>query len=514
LRPSIEPLYSFADVVAALEPFLVESEDITFKQYIEIRYYIKEKIRKYVADMASTRKTYDALKGISRKQKEVINRIHTILSEEKEFDTYLLTTYNLNSPAKKEGDQPIVANPSSSSETLQNLLSIDGGEAYAAILNLYLLEYLTIQESVVGVLKPPTISSEDAKSVVKSKCDRRFIAKKYKSVAELRKDDNTADIFCDKEYDDTPYHLLDKYKDERKRFREEEQFREFFTETLIQKHDCPEYLAKSLADTILAKKKRVKTGEYAMLEIRPTLASKMREETNTEESAEAETRKRVEFYVRKNDKWEHDKSVDLDAFVDTNTLFCELSDSCNKLTDVNQCVPTEMAALQMRLSKRARIIEEFEDRIARSFEEVAADLRNGISQQRKQIRRGIALNKSKLYKQNSYSYELGKYATAVDNVIESPHVDLRERILGWPDFVAKQEMIYTFVQKHCRQPNPFIQEDGNWLYCVDTNTKLFPDSLFCLAAAFKYDDYSRQLDILIREKGELSDDGDAIVETR
>ena len=524
LRPSIEHLYSFADVVAALEPFLVESEDITFKQYIEIRYYIKEKIRKYVADMASTRKTYDALKGISRKQKEVLNRIHTILSEEKEFDTYLLTTYNLNSSAKKEGDQEtastIVAKPtSSSSETLQNLLSIDGGEAYAAILNLFLLEYLTIPESVVGVLKPPTISSEDAKTVVKSKCDRRFIAKKYKSIAELRKDDNTADIFCDKEYDDTPYNLLDKYKDEKKRFREEEQFREFFTETLIQKHDCPEYLAKSLADTILAKKKRVKTGEYAMLEIKPTMSSKIREETNASAEsedasvdAEAETRKRVEFYVRKNDKWEHDKSVELDAFVDTNTLFCELSDSCNKITDVNQCVPTEMAALQMRLSKRARLIEEFEDRIARSFEEVAEDLRKGISRQRKQIRRGIALNKSKLYKQNSYSYELGKYATSVDNVIESPHVDLRERILGWPDFVAKQQMIYTFVQKHCRQPNPFIQEDGNWLYCVDTNTKLFPDSLFCLAAAFKYDDYSRQLDILIREKGELSDDGDAIVD--
>lgn len=537
LRPSIEPLYSFADVVAALEPFLVESEDITFKQYIEIRYYIKEKIRKYVADMASTRKTYDALKGVSRKQKEVINRIETILSEDKEFDKYLLTTYKLISSENKEDDDSSSSKyvtKLSSSETLQTVLSIDGADAYAAILNLFVLEYLTIPESVIGVLKPPDINSDESKSAIKSNCDRRFIAKKYKSVAELRKDDNSEDVFYDKEYDDTPYHLLDKYKDERKRFREEEQFREFFTETLIQKHDCPPTLAKSLVDTILAKKKRVKSGEYAMLEIKPTMASKIREDRMVDQKdqdkedkdqdkdqeekesreieQEAETRKHVEFYIRKNDKWELDKSVDLDAFVDTNTLFCELSESCNKITDINQCVPSEMAALQMRLSKRARLIEEFEDRIARSFDEVADELRKGLSQKCRQIRSGIILNNFKLYKQNSYSYELGKYATSVDSIVESPHIDLREKILGWTDFVAKQTMIHTFVEKHCRQPNPYMQEDGNWLYCVDTNTKLFPESLFRLASAFLYDDYSSTLDILIREKGELSDDGDAIVD--
>jgi phage terminase Nu1 subunit (DNA packaging protein) len=267
------------------------------------------------------------------------------------------------------------------------------------------MEFLTIPESVVGLLKPPTINSDDAKTILKSKCDRRFIAKKYRSIAELRKDDNTTDVFYDKEYDDTPYHLLDKYKDEKKRFREDEQFREFFTETLIQKHDCPEYLAKSLVDTIMAKKKRVKANEYAILEIKPTLASKLREEEKEEEEergeieAEAETRKHTEFYRRRNDKWELDNTVDMDSFVDTNTLFCELSESCNKITDVNQCVPNEMAALQMRLSKRARIIEEFDDRIARSFEEVTEELRAGLSQKRKQIRRKITLNQAKLYRQ-------------------------------------------------------------------------------------------------------------------
>jgi len=521
MRPSIQHLYSFADVVAALEPFYVESEDITFKQYIEIRYYIKEKIRQYSANITAVRKIYDALKGLNKDVKSVPNRIQTILSEQKEFEKYFFALYRLNNPDDDTSDDRTDSEKMlkhTSSETLQNIISTDGASAYAAILNLYLMEFLTIPENIVGLLKPPTISSEDVNKVLKSKCDRRFIAKKYRSIAELRKDDDTKDVFYDKEYDDTPYYLVDKYKDEKKRFREEEQFREFFTETLIQKHDCPPQLAPQLANTILAKKKRVNTGEYAILEIKPTLAEKLSKDVEESEAEskemiqEAENRKHIEFYRRTRDKWELDKTVDMDAFIDTNTLFCELSESCNKITDVNQCVPSDMASLQMRLSRRAKMIEEFDDRVARSFEEVAKELRVDLSRKHKQNRRTMALNTSKLYKQNSYSYELGKYAKSVDTVVESPHVDLRERILGWSDFVAKQSMIYTFAKKHCREPMHGMQEDEHWLYCVDTNTKLFPQSIFLLATAFLYDDYSRYLDQIIRANGELSDDGDAIVD--
>ena len=514
MRSSIEHLYSFADVVASLEPFLVESEDITFKQYIEVRYYIKEKIKQYVSTVAQRRREFDAFRGLSKLQKTPINRIKSIFSEKKEFEQYMWSTYQLTKPDASTEDDVALLN---SSDTLQHFLLTDGGAAYASILNLYLIQILTIPESVVGILKPPTISSEDAKNIIKSKCDRRFLTKKYRSVVELRKDDNTKDVFYDKEYDDTPYHLLDKYKDEKKRFKSDEEFREFFVETLIQKHDCPPHLAPPLATTILSKKKRVNTGEYAMLEIKPTIADRLREEEleegeKREVEQEAETRKRIEFYKRVRDTWELDKTIGLEAFVDTNTLFCELSESCNKITDVNQCVPGEMAALQMRLSKRARMMEEFEDRVSRSFEDVAAELNSKLSQMRKQIRRNTAVRKTRLYRQNNYSYELGQYAKSTEMVTESPHIDLRERILGWPDFVAKQNMIYTFVKRFCRHPNPHLDEDPHWLYCVDTNTRLFPESLYILANAFLFNEYSKQLDLVIRDCGEMSDDGDSIVD--
>jgi hypothetical protein len=48
-------------------------------------------------------------------------------------------------------------------------------------------------------------------------CIRRFLAKKYSSIASLQKDNSVEELFYDKEYDDTPYSILKKYEDERKK---------------------------------------------------------------------------------------------------------------------------------------------------------------------------------------------------------------------------------------------------------------------------------------------------------
>lgn len=515
LKPSLKHLYSHADILATLEPFLIEQENVTFKQWKDLKFYIKEKIKTYKTELIAKQKEFDAMKSLSKLAVPVVNRIHTMLKEKADFQQVLLSSYPAALNSKQE---QVEKEDLQSSETLHNLLSVDGAAAYSSLLNLYLMEFLTIPESVVGILKPPTISSEDASTILKSKCSKRFLTKKYNSVAALRKDDNTKDVFYDKEYDDTPYFLADKYKDDKKRFKTDDEFREFFVETIIHKHDCPPHLAPTLANTILSKKKRVQVGEYAILEIRPTLVDKLKE-SNLEEGEkrevekEGEARKHIEYYKRaRGDVWELDNTVSIESFVDTNTLFCELSESCNKLTDVAQCVPGEMAALQMRLSKRARMMEEFEDRVSRSFEEVAKELRSRLSQMRTQNRRGQVIQELRLYRQNYMSYEIGQLATSTELVVVSPHAELRDRILGWPDFVGKQNMIYAFVEKFCREAMPNQHDDTNWLYCKDTNTKLFPLSLHRLSKAFLANNYADALDRVIRECGVLSDDGEAIVD--
>ena len=518
MKPSLTHLYTQADIIATLEPFLIEQENVTFKQWKDVKFYVKEKIKTYKAAFVAKRKEYEALRGLV--SATPVNRIQTMLKEKADFQQVLLSSYPFLSPKKEQESNQEQKQEQNihSSETLQNLIATDGTAAYASLLNLYLMEFLTIPESVVGIMKPPTISSETTNTIIKSKCGKRFLTKKYHSVAALRKDDNTKDVFYDKEYDDTPYFLADKYKDEKKRFGNDEEFREFFVETLIQKHDCPPHLAPTLANTILLKKKRITLGEYAILEIRPTLVDKLKEADledaeKREVEKEADTRKFMEFYKRaKGDVWELDKTVSMDAFIDSNTLFCELSESCNKLTDVAQCVPGEMAALQMRLSKRARMMEEFEDRVARSFEEVAKELRAKLSQMRVQNRRGKVIDDMRLYRQNYRSYEIGKTAISTELVAQSPHIELRDRVFGWPDFVAKQGMICVFVDKFCRAPMQNQQDDEHWLYCKDTNTRLFPQSIHRLAMAFAFDQYQQELDRVIRECGQMSDDGDSIVD--
>ena len=50
----------------------------------------------------------------------------------------------------------------------------------------------------------------------------------------------------DKEYDETPYRLLDKYKEQQKSMPPEE-FKEFFIENLVEIHKSPRDFAEELA---------------------------------------------------------------------------------------------------------------------------------------------------------------------------------------------------------------------------------------------------------------------------
>jgi hypothetical protein len=100
------------------------------------------------------------------------------------------------------------------------------------------------------------------------------------------------------------------------------------------------------------------------------------------------------------------------------------------------------------------------------------------------------------------------------DIIISPHMKLRDLVLGQDDFVKKQYDICRFTETYCREPMVYnLDENQNWLYCKDTNTKLFPVSIHTLAKTFiSGGDYSRKLDELCHAVGVESDDGDAEVD--
>ena len=135
---------------------------------------------------------------------------------------------------------------------MNHLFNTDGGSAYMSTVSLML-----------GFLFKPDLSrllidSDADASLFKSKsCATRSIAKKYKSVTEMQKDNNTEDVYFDKEYDDTPYIIMSKYEEEKGKMLPDK-FLEYFKMVLIEKHDANLEIVEEMAMNLIAKRRRWK----------------------------------------------------------------------------------------------------------------------------------------------------------------------------------------------------------------------------------------------------------------
>ena len=109
---------------------------------------------------------------------------------------------------------------------------------------------------------------------------------------------------------------------------------------------------------------------------------------------------------------------------------------------------------------------------------------------------------------------IGKRAIKLDFMV-SPYEGLRDLILKQTDFPKKQTDILVFCEKFCRDAviNDYSKESPHWLYCIDTNTRLFPVFLYDLALKYNIGaDYNYELDLICSKIGQLSDDGESIVD--
>ena len=105
---------------------------------------------------------------------------------------------------------------------------------------------------------------------IKSKdCSKKYLTKRYTSMKELQDDQDTDDVYYDKELDDTPYDILNNYKTEREKMTKDKfriLKRKFTSIYNVQKDEVDE-----LAETLIDGKKKVKENEYAVLSIKPKL---------------------------------------------------------------------------------------------------------------------------------------------------------------------------------------------------------------------------------------------------
>ena len=511
VRKYVKNKISFLGFVEQLEPFAVYSDDINFKQYSQIKLLVRERIKEIKESIIQKTKKFNYIRNAKYDSTPFSdNTILNLISSNRDMTEPFYQNYHLLSNDKAN-------NKLTPQEVLLHINDSDNSKLYTNLMVSILISLIT-PENLSDVINKPNIDEmTDNERIKAADCTKRFLTKKYTSMKDLQKDNNNDEVYYDTELDDTPYHILKKYQDEEKKM-VPELFHEFFVENLIHKHDAPEDIAKDLATTIITGKKLVSDGEYAMLEIKPTLDDGRNIESLSDKERESveieqDIRKKTTYYKRVKDNWVSDNSIENEAFLDTNTLFCNISRDCYKNQKNSVCETTDNAKNRFQQNTRERLLNEFDKRYEISVDELEKKLEDNIAYHLKMLNKSRVLKDIQLYKANNLAYMIGTLAS--DNeVIMSPHLQLRDLILGQDNFTKKQQDIIIFVRKYCRSPLVTeLSEHHAWLYCKDTNTKLLPISLSELADEFiNGGDYNKKLEELCHSNGMLSDDGDSIVD--
>jgi hypothetical protein len=496
---------SVAHSLQFLEPFHVYAEDINYTQYNQIRYFIKTRIQEYNEIQKNKALDYNKLVSKLNKPQNISNVIKSVLYDKQQYLDLLTELYLLTEDKVKTF---------SSSELLYYMETLDGSSLLYALISRAFLSLYT-PNSLLKAFEFPTIDDMSAADKIRPKsCVRRFLTKKYHSVSELQKDNNKDDVFYDKEMDDTPYHILKKYEKQKGKMTSET-FVEFLAENLVQKHDCNTNLSQELAQTLILGKKKVVDGEYAILEVPADIPknvdiNKLNATELIDLDLDGRFYKTTTYYVRKNNNWVRDDTISEEAFLDTQTLFCNIEPNCYKNTSNNQCDTLERTKMGIQHMSNERYISEMNNRLSITVEEMETELEKSINKYKKAVYHKSILREMYIYKQNTTALNISNRGEAIEEKTISPYANIFDMILSLNDFVRQQKDLVWFGYNYCREPLPV--EEQSWLYCKETNIKLMPYFLYLLAKEFvEGGDYKFLLDKMCAN-AELSDDGDFYVD--
>lgn len=522
---------SLSALTARLEPFLVYSDDLTYLQYKHAQHIVHRNVREMKtrlqegnrqADLWRNHRfthTYDSTAATAQVS------LSSLLRENPEFLDHAEQVYDRETIANKDGYQRDGSKGTgkgtgqgkvgftSSSETWTSIMNTDGGTFLTLLIRALLLKLqipVSFLESATMATTAQKVDDMDVLEQIKPQdCARRFLAKKYTSLGELQQD-NHEDIFYDKEMDDTPYGLLKAYASEKKTMKREA-FEAYLAENLVQKHGCPRNQSLELAHTLIEGKKPVRDGEYAVLSISP----KLKDDADVPIS---EYITKHTYYVRTRGVWVKDDTtsgLNESAFVDSNTLFCNIKSSCTKQTAVNVCADMSTISAPGGRIPAEIARKELEERYARTTDEMEKMLEDAINLHMQRMSYMSRLRDIQLARYNLYGWTLGKHAKEATGIV-SPAAALRDQMLAETDFVLRQHHVVAFVDNYARTPMvETLGEDPHWLYCTDTNTKLLPAFLYELARAFTTGGtagLNNAMDRVVQHHGVMSDDGDAIVD--
>jgi hypothetical protein len=522
MKKYIHGKFSIIDVVSYLEPFLIYTDNLTYQQYRDIIAFINEKISEYNKNFIERSKLFYSLKNMNMSAKPmpfasfpVVN----IVSDKNNKRRQLFDDYDIDIDNNLKGDSY------SNDEILRKITVKDSSKLYSATLilqNMHLRypdQFTSLFEDEKNLIDK---NIKDEKGDSLDSCKKKVIAKLYFNREDLL-NDNDKQIYFDKKYDDTNYGALDDY--EKDMFtKTPEEFIMFLTNKLKNALKINDEDADYLADTLINGFKKVINGQYAILKNVTT--------NNVE----------FEYYVRKNNKWELDADFDAgdasdaskkDGITDSN-LLCNLQEKCISVPektsygDGDKCESMILSKSVLQNNALKNIINEFDKNYSDSKEEFEEKFNKKYNYLFENIKVFAKIKNQYMLKYNNQKYKLGYQidkgegmdVAQINAVVISPFAKYRDLILGQNDFVKKQQDIIKFVNICCRTftedgLGPLgIQESPHWMYCVETNTELFPTFKYNLASAYLNDNsnYENVMERIIKNIGVLSDDGDKWVD--
>ena len=475
LKNDIKERFSIHAVLNFLEPFLIYQNDISFKQYYEINNFINNKIRSFKTDYVANRKLFAQIPN--RAELKTPSIMLLLQTQQQLFDSVKNAYPFLNDGVSR-----------SNTEILRAMSTID----YARVFNNAIAALNTdiMVADASAILEKTQQHLEQTQAIGEKSSEEtcnRVLAKQYIEIDELEADDGK-DIFFDKRYDTTFYDVAQTYVDELSTIDTREGKIQYLTRKLIENNGLSPKAAAIDAETMIDGKKLVRNGDFAVL---------ISDDKST-----------THYYIRRDNIWVRDDTIDEDLYAKTNRDFCNLSEKCIEIK--TQCMDYNQAAHTLNNDTLKKVNEEFDNNIDISAKQIIQTIQDNLT---RSINRASKLSQLLHYKNTMYNEQQYHLGLDVDETItkESPYAPLRDLILAQGDFVKKQHDISRFVTQYTMPAAP--GQDEYWLYCNVSATKLLPTFISKLSAAYlNGDDYLLALRHIVAEQGTSSGDGAMIVD--
>ena len=517
---------TLSEIVNYLEPFMVYHRDLTYRQYTDMVGFLRERIRDHKRNYALLKTQCDKVRAHNYGVLHLgLSLLHNLLVSGKAhdaadegvngssvFETYGFSReqYNISGDTAFQradaADAELRLRRSlTPSELMHRMLVADNARLYMCAVAKLNLDLLTSFD-FAALLNQQTNKYKQRKAVEEgdNKCANIVIAKQYLADSDELEDDNGVDIAFDRKFDRTKYEFIKRYESQQEAMPREE-FILFLKEEIKRELKVPDDRQAGVeAEAMLLGERPVQDGQYAVIEM-----------------DNADGTNRYLYYVRANKQWVRDTNIPTGVSMHDPAFFCNVQEKC--FTVEQTCMDFNLAADAVKEGLLDEMNAEFKASVEDSRDRTLQRINGKFKYYDTVLPRVRHMKYARMTKYNDAQLRHQVSADDLQDIMQSPYERLKTIILGQSDLVKRSADVLNFVERYTRGANERLGEDPHWLYCVKTDVKLLPGFLRRLAAAFmatssssssssSASSYQSTLRTICREQGEISDEGNAIVD--